>query len=259
MSRASFGTFFTLSNRGRLPLVRTEEARWRALRRLTHAGGSSLLLFAFADDHLHLVLRDIDGAARHRLARIEQSLQEELLPRLDDRDSKQIYTRSYLHNLVRYHCVQGEHHNLPGGIAWSGGCLLDLLGVRRLPGFDPSWMPELLPRLDRRALLDLVGVTLPAFSLDHVVAPERLVWAGSALIARDIRVGRSQEVVAVRRTVLELARDATGEVVTTAEALGISERSARRILQNPPQPHLRSALGELLASQATQRPPHGSS
>lgn len=251
MPRQSFGTFATLSNTDRLPLVRGDAARQRAVRRVCRVGGPSVLLFALADDHLHVVVREVGASAAHLLSCIAQALvRGDGVPQLDDRLVKQVYTRAYLQELVRYHCTQGVHHGIPE-LDWTGGCLLDLIGARILPGFERSWRKELLPRLDDRALVELIGLRpLCPFSMDHVVAPERLVAAGSLLVGLDLRVGRSRDVVGGRRVVLEVAREAFGEVGPTVDALGISLRAAQRLLTRPPRPELVVGLERLLAWRA---------
>ena len=140
---ACCGTF-TFATWQRSAIFLDEGERRDFLRALV-AAVPDLLLFALVDDHLHLVVATDQPAAVAGI--VLKMLRHRCPSRIDAPRRTAVEGRAHLERLVGYLGLQPEKHGLAAvGALYPGGSLIDLLGARRLEGFDPERLWRHLPR-----------------------------------------------------------------------------------------------------------------
>jgi hypothetical protein len=135
---------------GRTRLYPRAVERLAAVRTVARVGGDALRLFSIVDEHVHTVVAADRVAAGHLASAMARALGA--LPgaaTLAPVHVSAVNGRSHLETLVRYLIQQPHHHGISVHPAlWSGACLPDLAGARRIPGFDRQGIIDDLPRLD---------------------------------------------------------------------------------------------------------------
>jgi hypothetical protein len=129
-----------------VPIVSDEPSRRALARELVARCGTSLLLFAIVDDHVHVWLR----GAHAELVRIVRSLGYLLravaLGPVEAPFVEPVRTKGHMESLVPYLLTQTQHHGLDvHPLRWSGTAGTDLLGARDI-GFT-SRLADVLPRV----------------------------------------------------------------------------------------------------------------
>ena len=112
---------------------------------------------------------------------------------------------------------------------WPGSCFWDLVGARRLPGFDPSALLRELPRLDEGRFWRAVGLERGApRPVEAVVAlgVSASWFAACDALACD-PAHRTPDAVDARAVVTRLALEADLRPRRVALDLGVSERGVR--------------------------------
>ncbi len=135
-----------------------------AARVVARVGGDRLLLFSIVDDHAHFVVCGTRQEAGLAASALSRALGAAGAPARQAAFVGEVEGRSHLESLVRYTSRQVAKHGLGASPAtWPGSSAPDLLGVRRLAGFDPGRIAAALPRLDvRGAVASACGVRVPA-------------------------------------------------------------------------------------------------
>src|SRR5688572_11527742 len=209
--------------RGRLAIAPTEALRRQLVRVVVRVLGPRLIVFSLVDEHVHFVLRGPQARAAAATLRAalgacvpELTLEEPFL--------RVVTTRAHLRWCVGYVLTQVEHHDLPVHPAlWTGSCFQDLIGARRLRGFDARPLREELPKTRLRDLLSIVGLEptplLPVEERELVgVGPAHLIdLAGAALGVGPALVGCARPVVQARALALHAARYAGVPMSTMAQ------------------------------------------
>jgi len=242
----------SIAARGRAVIAPDEADRRRVVRGLAHRHGERLLLFSLVDDHLHAVL----AALRARLAvrGLRETLRATGATPLEPAFVRPVETRRHLEWLVRYLLTQPSKHGLgvPDAL-WTGSSFLDLVGARRLPGFDPGLLRKHLPRLRLRDVFEAVGLEPRPLrpgsdeALERL-GPRALIDLATAVHAAppDLR-GRSAEVVAARALAVRVARRTGVPVTTLARLLDRTPRGIRQLAERPVGPREVRALRTRLA------------
>jgi hypothetical protein len=215
----------TVNTEGSLPGFPTEEDRLAVVRRFVEYADGAALWFSAADTHFHSVL-EVEPARRGIVARDVRFLLSPLVrtpilaPHL-----KPIEGRGHLENTFPYVHGNRERHGLPGNPFADPGCsIADLVGARRLPGFDATRWKRYLPRLDLRVLLARVGLFEPVPATDEAVRSAGaavLVGAAAAMIGVPVLAGKSRDVVAARVAVVRVGLAAGIPRSELAWALGV--------------------------------------
>ncbi len=149
-------------------------AKRRLLARVTYrmAEPAGLVVFGVADTHLHLALR----ASRARAGKLAHDLccalhfavePQQLFERTR---IKPIETQRHLENVVGYAFRQKWHHGIQVDALRDGTSLPELLGLRVLSASIVMRVRELLPRMRRQDLLQLLG--LPALEAVDSLEPD---------------------------------------------------------------------------------------
>jgi len=256
----------TIATDGRLPLLSGDAALCEAVCALARIAGGDLVLFCFADDHLHVVTL-ADAVRTGKLARaIVLALRPLAHTAVEPARTRRVESRSHMEWLVRYVLTQTMHHGLTAHPAlFAGSCFQDLVHARWVHGMRLR-IAEALPRYRRRGFYESVG--LPAVEIgpadDDVLRAAGLGRIGAAAAAAlavppDLAGNRPRTVLA-RRAVAHLGHAVgfdTGDLVRT---LGVSPRSARRLDETPVPPdalraiRVRLALEDAVTRAAVQRP-----
>ncbi len=240
----------TLAAEGRLPLF-PDRAHTLAAVESVLRSATPVLLFCAADDHLHLLTEGERpwhlAAELRRYALAGRAL---LAPHF-----KPVTQRRHLLNLVDYLLRQPAKHDLDTHPAlWEGSSFLDLVGARRV-GFDPEPLLRALPRLHHRDWLSPVG-------LRELPVPAEVVGMGLAEVARAVAVAagldglpgpRTAQRMRARRALAHLGDEMGTSVERTAEVLGISSRSVRRLRYEGDERQLMEAARTWLALRAMVR------
>jgi hypothetical protein len=221
------------------------------VRAVARLGGGALLLFCVVDEHLHLVCY----GTREQVGRIAGAISQTLTKRLkvvgmEPCRTREVDGRSHLQNLVPYVLTQTVHHHIPVHPApWRGSCLADLVGARRLPGFDPGAIARALPRWDveERALsaAGLGNAPLEPASDEQLRAlgPAAVWKAAAAAVGRVGLEGNERSEVAARVAYAHLAKDWK----EARNAAGLSEAGWSRLTQRTPDPGLIEAIRRRVA------------
>ena len=209
-----------------------------AVRAIARVGGNRLLLFCVVDDHGHFIVTAEVGDAGRFASGLSRALTAAGAAPLQRAHVRPVGDRRHLETLVAYLVRQPSHHGLRGGEAlWVGSCAQDLLGVRRLAGFEPSRIADLLPRLDVPAV---VARTLdvrirPASDHDlRTLGSVRLWQAACAAfgVSEDDR-SRSDAALLARATFADLVRTCGLSAVEARHAAGVAERAWYRLHPDP--------------------------
>jgi len=231
---------FTLDNEAVIAST-PEQRRDLARTVLKHGqGDAGLLSFGQADNHLHVIA----ACDRERAGRLARAISTGLgyclqlavgfapayIGAVDD--------QRHLNNAFDYPFRQQARHGLSWDPLFEASNLADLLGLRLLGRYSVARVRQLLPRLTRPRLLQLLGVP----ELAPAARPD------GDLLAATLRAAalpslwvKSHDAVAARRAMLEVAR---GHVPLRhlAEQLHISERAAYKLLRQPAQPEFVTAI-----------------
>ena len=244
----------------RVVLFPGEAGRRLAVRCIVRIAGPYLLLFCVVDDHVHVL---IAGVAE-RLGAIRSALSRALAPIASAAFAPSfvvpVRSRAHLVRNVDYFLAQSAHHGIEGHPATdSGSCFQDLVGARRIDGFDPGLLKRALPRLRRDDLLR--AVSLPARALDPMpleairgLGAASLVEAcASVLGVGPVLAGRDGPVVEARRLAANLGAEAGIARADLAWALPASPRAVRRLATEPANPRFLHAARVRLALERTAR------
>ena len=236
MSETASFHHLTLATTTRLPGFPDEQRLRAAVRAQARVAGPRLRLFAVVDDHAHAVAR-ASAAEAGRLGRALRLSLGALSPEpIAPARVTPVEDRNHLESLVRYCLVQPSKHGIAVHPAtWTGSCFPDLVGARRLAGFELA-ITTALPRFRTRSAYAHVG--LPELRIgpaaDAVlrgVGPQKLAalaaeafGAGPELGARDLLSVRVREVVVKLGHEIGLR---TGDV---AEVLSLTPRGVQLAL-----------------------------
>ena len=225
----------TLAARNRGTLLPREASRREGVRRLAQLAGEEMLLFSIVHDHVHVVL----AGDRARVGAVAAGMHKTLRPlvrvALAAARIRAVAGRSHLWWLVRYVLGQPQHHGIDAHPAlWTGSCLPDLIGARRVSGLQLR-IREHLPELQWVALARCVDL-----SSDRLMpaSPEQMRAAGvamltrcatSALAADPSLAGNSPLLVRTRKVVACLASESGFHPRDVAWALGVTLRGERRL------------------------------
>jgi hypothetical protein len=233
-------------------VIAPDTAAQRVLAMTTHRLGEAHGLFAFraAGDHFHLAAA-CDRASAGRLA---QALGSALTQALElgagfaTTFVKPMVHQAHVEEVFRYVHRNAEKHGAANDPTHEASSLQGLLGLRVVP---PGFLPRirtLLPRANRALLLKMLGVE----ALEPCVRVDLLADAAAGVVglaALDASLpARRARAAAVRLSL------PTVPLPALAAALGLSERSMRRIRAAAPDPALermialrmghRAALGD---------------
>ena len=187
-----------------------------------------LALFNVVDDHLHLVLAADRRRAGQLASGLSRSLQVESAETLAPARIRPVESRFHMEVLVSYILRQTVRHHIdlrPG--AWAGSCLADLLGARRLPGFDRQVLWKVLPRISMERLLREVGLKEMPTSVDPGrFGPKNLLRIVAEALAIE-PTGRHRDAVEARAAFAVCMRESGMPVSCTADVLEIPLRTAQ--------------------------------
>lgn len=228
----------TIASRGRLVLARDVTAVRALVRAIARSGGERLVLFALVDDHLHLLVEEEGEGRPALLARDFARVVRRLAPgvELAPTDVRRVESRAHLLRLVGYLLGQPRKHGLAVHPAvWEGGCFVDLIGARHLPGFDRGALGRALPRLRLRELLDHVELpqepiapATPADALQLGVA--RLLEAAAGAFALPPGLfGADRATVEARAVAIQAALAAGFRPAGILPLVSVGERELRRL------------------------------
>lgn len=246
----------TLSSQGRMPLF-PRRPHLLAVVRAVLSYRATVLLFCAVDDHLHLLTEG------DRPGYLAGDLQRHLFfeRRVQPPHFKPVTERRHLLSLVDYLLRQPARHHLDTPpCLWEGSSFLDLAGARQV-GFDRRPLERALPRLHHRDFLTPVGLS----RLPEPAAWEQLEREGIGTLVQAVEVASALDSLCGPRTAVRVqARSALAWMAhragisagRTAEALGRSERSVRRLRRGEEEPPFslaaRRYLGLVSASSATR-------
>lgn len=205
-----------------------------------------LLAFRVADTHTHVLLACHRAAAGRfaQAAAIALRLKLRIPVSFEAYRATPITDERHLKNALRYLFLQEEHHGTAFDLGHDGSSLPDLLGMRVLGG---SGMVErvrrLLPRLPRSALVEwLRAGNFEAADAHHEMLDDA-ACAAFALV--DLR-GQRPDQRRARHAAAHVAHGLSTSVSAIAKALGVVERSVRRLLATEVDPaHARAVLLQL--------------
>jgi REP element-mobilizing transposase RayT len=234
----------TWSAEGRLPFFPHDALRLAAVRALTEAGRVELLLFCIVDEHVHAVFHGERCIVARRVRAITRRLRRLAVVPLDSPRIRSVNGRSHLVSLIRYLVCQPAHHGLPGHPAlWSGSCLPDLVGARRL-SCARLGLWAVLPRQTTSDVLAVVSLgrdKLEPASRERVAAmgAHGLVRSSAAAFGVSLPLrGQSEDVMAAKRAACVMAAAAGLPLRGVATAGGFSWRTARRLASQPVEPEV---------------------
>ncbi len=214
----------------------------------------NLYVFDCPDNHLHVAARCDRGAAGLLTRRMGSSLKQRLqLPvGFVQYPPKPIEDNHQLYNTVRYVLRQREHHGLAPDPRSEGSNLSDLLGLRIIGRYTIRNMQRWLPRIRRRDLLDLSGLSslvgLPVSFSAAPITQETLCTALRAAGCLTDLSGSSRELVQLRSAAIAAidAMDAIDQQLSTpklAALLSVNKRTVPRLRAVHPDPDLVHAIG----------------
>ncbi len=217
---------------------------------LEKARDFSLLSFSVADTHLHLENTCGAREAAELARRIELSLGRRLSIAVGFSPAylEPIRDQKHLQNLFTYILKQDQRHGLDLDPYREASNLPDLLGMRLLGGYTTTLVRQLLPRINRKKLLEYLHV--PALQPGEEPL-ELVVPAAEATMARVGLDGRTRELVDVRRAVVQVvgSRMAPSEL---AQMMGVDRRTITRLRAQPADARLVKAIRLQLALRASR-------
>lgn len=229
----------TWSTEGRLPIFPDEARRLLAIKKIAAAARHELTMFCIVDDHIHVVLYGDRPTIARRARAITRILRRLAAVPIDTPRIRPINGRAHMTSVFGYILRQPEHHGLPGHPAlWSGSCLLDLVGARRVEGGELH-LNAVMPRATAGDAMEALG--LPRWRLEPAGLPRvaaagahELVRVSAAALGVTLPLGgREADIVHAKRVACRLARDSGLSLAQLALAGGFSERSARRLAAQP--------------------------
>jgi hypothetical protein len=169
-----------------------------------------------------------------------ERLREDL--KLEDPHIEVLDTRAYLRSTLDYVLRQAAQHGLVDvhPALWTGSCFPDLIGLRRLPGFDPDAIRRELQRLQLRELFPVVGLPVVPIGLasdDDVRRPgvARLAELTTASLGVGPNlIGRDARTVRARRVVARLATRLGMRLSDLAPYLGVGVRALQLLASKGP-------------------------
>jgi len=195
-------------------------------------------MFCVAGDHVHLVLAGSRREAGHCVSGLVRALVH--VPpgaAFEPSRVRPVADERHLVTLVDYVLAQPFRHRLSATpAAWTGSCFQDLVGARRLPGYDGGLLRQALPLW--RSEESLEAVCLPA--LPTPLSEERLAGtglariltaAGAAFAAPPGLRGQSTPSVRAKRVAATLALAAGYPAAAVASRLGCSRPQVRRLVR----------------------------
>lgn len=248
-----------ISTVGRRPMFRDEATRRRAVRTAARVLGARLVLFSFADDHLHAdILAQTERDAGTQKGALLRALAHVAAVRLEGKPPRRVESRAHLERHVRYFVRQPEHHGLRVHPAlWSGSAFADLVGARVVPGMELQLFQQ-LPRWTTQAVLaeaDIQNPIPPAErELVNALGPGRLATAtASAACLGPVISGRTAATVDARRVIARLGTWAGMRPRALREAMSTSRQTFSRINAAPSSPTLaRATLVQLNLEEAVR-------
>jgi hypothetical protein len=249
----------TLASEGRAPLFPSDRRRLDAVRALARVAGGRMALFFVADDHVHLVVHAPESGVGRLGRDLLLALRAVAEAPIQPGRPKPVAGRDHMRTLLRYVLTQTSHHRIPVHPAlWTGSCVPDLLGARRIPGLDLQ-LGEALPRAGEGEVLEAVELdSAPLVPADDALlrglGPARIA-AAAARAAGVVLEGRSAPVVEARTAAVQLGRALGLPPSLLAEVLGVTPRSVGYLTARPAPEALlaavrrRVALDERVASQ----------
>lgn len=223
------------SSDGRHPLFPGEAARRAAVLVVVRHAGSWLVVFGFADDHLHVTVQ----CTRAQAGKLSRALVLGLRPLsglgFEPSFIKPVLDRAHLKRLVGYFIEQPARHGLPAHpAAWSGSCFSDIVGARFI-GDPLLCVADVLPRyrpteawvsagLDRWGIPPMSDEQIKGIGLSKVVDA-----AAFAVCANPQMNGRTAPETQARAIVVRLGRLAGFRNRDIAGILGISIEAVRKL------------------------------
>jgi hypothetical protein len=214
----------------------------------------NLYVFDCPDSHLHVAARcdrDAAGSLTHRMG---SGLKQRLhLPvGFVQYPPKPIEDNRHLYQTTRYILSQREHHGLAPDPRSEGSSLADLLGLRIVGRYTIRNIQRWLPRLRRRDLVDLSGMSdvldvigEPAMHLaDTPLTPEILRTALQAAGCLTDLCGNSRELVILRAAAIAAINAVEPHLPAprVAALLDIDKRTVFRLRGTQPDPDLVQAI-----------------
>lgn len=222
------------------PTVEQRRVVARTIAEQSEAVGVPLLAFNVPDTHLHLeiaaALQKCNEVAR--LIEITVGARLKLGVGFKRVSSEPILRQGHLQSTFEYILRQQARHKLAWDPYHEASNLHDLVGLRLVASHTARFVRELLPRVDRRLLLEFLGVD----ELKEASWPvAQVVPAACAAIGRADLSGRDEQVRAAWRAVLEVLRDRM-PWASIARLLGVSRQTLYNMSRIDPQPRLVRAL-----------------
>jgi len=227
-------------------VIAPDAAAQRALARsvLRVARPFELLAFGCADTHGHIELFGDQPVAAEATRRILCGISRTLsLPVSFARPwLEPVSDQWHLANTFRYVLRQDARHGFAHDRFHDASNLPDLLGLRMAGTWTATHVRGRLPRVDRAALLELLGA--PDLDTRPVVL-DRLADAAAAAVGVPALDGRAAEVVDARAAAVQVAARQAGPG-RIAALLGCTPRHVRRLLAREVDPALvRAVEGQL--------------
>ena len=228
-------THANVAHPDRLALFPSEPQRLEAVRVIARVGGPRVPLFCLADDHAHFLVLAPPVRARLLVRSLVQALNYRLGFKLAPPFFKPVQSRTHFEGLFRYILDQTSHHDIQLAAhpaLWPGSSFHDLVGARRLSGFDRRLLAEALPRWSDEPIFAAVGLR-PCRPVGdgalQAVGLEGLVEAAARAVGRPDLLGRRTPVIRARRTLARTARELGFADRQIARALGCPRRTASHL------------------------------
>jgi hypothetical protein len=223
------------------------------VRKLAHITGAELLLFCIVDDHVHIVIKAERARAGYLARSIRLSLRPIAASHIEPAHKRPVAERSHMQWLVKYLLAQPKRHEIAVHSAlWGGSCFQDLVGARIIEGMRLQ-LGTVLPRFRVQTAYEAVGLPpreIPPAqdSAVRVAGAARLVSAtGAALAVGPSLAGKTESLVHARRAIAQIARDVGISSSEIAWALGVTRRTAGRLLGQPVEEKVLHAIRRRLA------------
>ena len=240
-----------LRPRGGWVIADSPEARRRLVRSVLERGEEfNLLAFGLADNHLHIEVMCDRARAGEFARRLEISLGRVLGVEggFETCWIEAVAGGYHLQRLFFYILRQDNRHQLTSDPFREGSSLPDLFGLRPMGIYTAANVRRWLPRVQRRELLDALGVP----SLEPHNGP--LIWlreAGLAAGALPQLTGKSDNAMTLRRALVAIDPEAPTHKL--ADLLQVNRRTIQRLRHQPPDLALVQAIrGQLGLMHAKQ-------